>query len=152
ELATGEVRRIEHLPDVFGEGLAHVEGRLFQITWKDGVAYEWDRATFTKRAEHRYDGEGWRICFDGRSLVMSDGSDTLTFRDPESFEAQRRVAVTKLGRPLRMLNELECVDGVVYANVWQTDEIVRIDPSSGRVTATASLAGLLPATDRLEAD
>ncbi|MBC7172462.1 MAG: glutaminyl-peptide cyclotransferase [Polyangiaceae bacterium] len=153
ELTTGRVLRHRDLPaDLFGEGLARVGDRLFQITWQNGVAYEWDIERFERIAEHRYPGEGWGLCFDGESLVMSDGSDTLTFRDPNTFASHRTVRVTKLGRPARHLNELECVEGSVFANVWQTDEILRIDPESGRVTGVLVASGLLPRNEAREAD
>lgn len=153
ELASGRVLRRAELPrEHFGEGLARVENRLVQITWQNHVAHVWDLERFEPVAEHRYTGEGWGLCYDGRSLVMSDGSDRLTFRDPETFAPRRTVRVTKLGRPVRWLNELECVDGAVYANVWQTDEIVRIDPESGRVSGVLGASGLLPPEDRQGVD
>jgi glutamine cyclotransferase len=149
ELDTGSVlRKVDLRADLFGEGLALVGERLVQITWRDGVAYEWSAGTFERLAERAYAGEGWGLCYDGQDLVMSDGSARLTFRDPASFEARRTVLVTKGGEPLPMLNELECVRGAVYANIWQTDEIVRIDPRSGRVTGTVDASGLLTAAER----
>ncbi len=153
ELATGRVLRSESLPrTLFGEGLARVGRRLVQITWQSGVAYVWDLERFDRIAQHRYEGEGWGLCYDGTSLVMSDGSDTLTFRDPDTFAVRRTVRVTKLGRPARNLNELECVEGAVFANVWQTDEILRIDPTSGRVTGILRASGLLTPRERARAD
>lgn len=153
DLATGEVRqRIELSEDFFAEGLALVGDRLFQITWQDGKAFVYDRRTFEKVAEHTYEGEGWGLCWDGTDLVMSDGSDRLFFRDPETFAVRRTVRVTKVGRPLRYLNELECVDGKVWANVWQRDEIVRIDPTSGVVEATVDASGLLTPEERRHTD
>lgn len=143
-LETGAVTRIAQSPgDVFAEGLALVGDRLFQITWQDHVAYVFDRDSFTKRAEHRYEGEGWGLCHDGTHLVMSDGSDVLRFRDPDTFAVARSVHVRRLGRPLRMLNELECVGDDVYANVWQTAEIVRIDAATGAVEATIDARALV---------
>lgn len=153
DLATGEVRQRIDLPgDFFAEGLALVGDRLFQITWQDGKAFVYDRRTFEKVAEHSYEGEGWGLCWDGTDLVMSDGSDRLFFRDPETFAVRRTVRVTKVGRPLRYLNELECVDGKVWANVWQRDEIVRIDPTSGVVEATVDASGLLTPEERRRTD
>ncbi len=153
ELRTGRVLRSVDLPrELFGEGLARVDGRLVQITWQSNVAYVWDLERFERVAQHRYAGEGWGLCYDGTSLVMSDGSDTLTFRDPATFAPRRTVRVTKLGRPTRWLNELECVRGEVYANVWQTDEILRIDPASGRVTGVLRARDLLTPEQREGAD
>lgn len=153
DLATGEVRqRVEVDEALFAEGLALVGDRLFQITWQNHKALVYDRRTFEKVAEHTYEGEGWGLCYDGTHLVMSDGSDRLFFRDPESFEVRRTVRVTKVGRPLRYLNELECIDGKVWANVWQRDEIVRIDPESGVVEATVDASRLLTPEERRRTD
>ncbi|MCS6798865.1 MAG: glutaminyl-peptide cyclotransferase [Myxococcota bacterium] len=134
-LETGMVERRAQLPpELFGEGIALVRDRIVQLTWREGIALVWDAERFERVGEHRYRGEGWGLCFDGRRLVMSDGSDTLVFRDPDSFEITGRVRVRRAGRPLAHLNELECVDDLVYANVWQTDHIARIDPRTGAVT------------------
>ncbi len=153
DLASGEVRQRVAVDDaLFAEGLALVGDRLFQITWQNHLALVYDRVTFEKVAEHTYEGEGWGLCYDGTHLVMSDGSDQLFFRDPETFEVQRAVRVTKVGRPLRYLNELECVEGKVWANVWQRDEIVRIDPESGVVEATVDASRLLTPEERRRTD
>lgn len=141
---SGQVVRLQPLPDRwFGEGLALVDDELVQLTWKAGVALRRDVDTFELLTTHRYEGEGWGLCYDGSRLVMSDGSDELLFRDPESFEPAGSVSVTYLGERLRRLNELECVDGAVWANVWKTDLIVRIDPGNGRVTGVLDLAGIV---------
>ncbi len=148
---TGAVLRSAPLPDEqFGEGLALVGDRLIQLTWQEGVANTWDAATFEGLGAFDYEGEGWGLCFDGQRLVMSDGSDRLTFRDPATFEVTGSVRVEYAGLADMRLNELECVDGMVWANAWLTDTIVRIDPEAGRVTGTLDLAGLLdqpPPTD-----
>jgi len=155
---TGAVQHAQALPpDLFGEGITVVGDTIWQLTWQDGVAIRRDRATLAERDRADYDGEGWGLCHDrasaGTRLVMSDGTDELTFRDPATFAERGRVAVrTAGGDPVPELNELECVDGVVYANVWRTDQIVRIDPDSGRVTATVDLAGLLTDDDRAGTD
>lgn len=141
---SGRVARQVALDDrYFGEGLALVGRRLIQLTWQRGVALVWDLGTFEQVESFAYAGEGWGLCFDGLRLVMSDGSDRLTFRDPASFAETGRIAVTNAGRPVQRLNELECVDGLVYANVWQTEEIVRIDPETGIVTGVIDASGLL---------
>jgi glutamine cyclotransferase len=143
---SGRVLRSVALPDDrFAEGLALVDDRLIQLTWQDGVATAWDAGSFTPLEQFAYDGEGWGLCFDGRRLVMSDGSDRLTFRDAATFEPLGSVEVTLAGRPLAALNELECVDGAVWANVWLTDRIVRIDPEAGEVTGILDLPGILEA-------
>lgn len=141
---TGAVRRSAALPgDLFGEGITVVGDRIWQLTWRDGVALEWDRTDLTVRRRVRLDGEGWGLCYDGARLVRSDGSARLFFHDPVTFAARDGVDVTLDGRPVRGLNELECVDGHVWANVWRTDQLVRIDPTNGRVTAVVDAAGLL---------
>ena len=140
----GRVLRLRALPDEqFGEGLALVDDRLIQLTWQNGVATAWDAETFEPLTTYAYEGEGWGLCHDGARLVMSDGSDHLTFRDPETFAVLGDVPVTLDGEPLSALNELECVDGAVWANVYQTDRIVRIDPASGAVTGALDLDGIL---------
>lgn len=141
---TGEVlRRFDLAPGFFAEGLALVDSRLLQLTWKEGVAFQYDTRTFERTGEFHYEGEGWGLCDDGRRLVMSDGSDHLGFRDRRTFALLGGVDVRLDGRPATQLNELECVDGAIYANVWRTDDILRIDPASGRVTAVIDAAGLL---------
>ncbi|HEV8297296.1 MAG TPA: glutaminyl-peptide cyclotransferase [Acidimicrobiales bacterium] len=149
DAATGAVRRKVALsPQFFGEGLARVGDQLVQLTWKERTAIAYRASDLTEISRFTYDGEGWGLCDDGTRLVMSNGSDTLTFRDRSTFAAQGTVRVTESGRPVSQLNELECVDDSVYANVWQTDTIVRIDAGSGRVTAVIDAAGLLPTRDR----
>jgi glutaminyl-peptide cyclotransferase len=150
---TGVVERSVPLPgQLFGEGVTVVGDRIWQLTWRDGVVLEWDRASLTLRRQVPLDGEGWGLCLDGARLVRSDGSDRLRFHDPDTFAEEGSVAVTLDGRPVTELNELECVDGQVWANVWQTDRIVRIDPADGRVTAVVDAAGLLPPDRRAGAD
>lgn len=151
--ASGEVLEVRYLPDdLFAEGLARVDDTLIQLTWRAGRAYVWPLDGFGRGepalARHAYEGEGWGLCFDGRRLVMSDGSDRLTFRDAADFAVTGSVDVTMDGEPLEALNELECADGAVWANVWYEDHIVRIDPGSGRVTATVDLSELLSVEER----
>lgn len=153
--ATGSVRqRVALPPDAFGEGLAIVDDVIWQLTWREGYAFRRDRATLAERDRVRYDGEGWGLCYDdgGDRLVMSDGTAELSFRDPETFDLLGTVTVREDGRPLEMLNELECVDGAVWANVWLTDRIVRIDPDRGVVEAVVDTTGLLPEPARSDAD
>ena len=142
--ATGAVeQQVAVPPAFFGEGLARTADRLIMLTWMAERALVYDLRNFDAVRTFRYQGEGWGLCHDGDRLIMSNGSDTLTFRDPESFEPVGEVRVTLRGRPRDQLNELECVDGAVYANVWQEDFIVRIDPASGRVTHQIDASGLL---------
>jgi glutaminyl-peptide cyclotransferase len=140
---TGEVEHRVDLPgSLFGEGITVVGDRIWQLTWRNRVAIERDRDTLEEVRRVTYEGEGWGLCRDGDRLVMSDGSDELAFRDPTSFAETGTVAVRRDGQPVTRLNELECVDGQVWANVWLTDEVVRIDPATGQVTATVDLSGL----------
>lgn len=140
---------------LFGEGLTLVGPRLWQLTWQNGVAIERDARTLKELRRVRYTGEGWGLCHDGTAggaggrLVMSDGSSRLTFRDPGTFETTGHVDVTRDGVPVDRLNELECTpDGGVYANVYQTDTLVRIDPATGAVTADIDASGLLGSAER----
>jgi glutamine cyclotransferase len=154
-LEDGAVQAIRYLPDdQFGEGLARVGDELIQLTWRAGRAYRWPLDGFERGepplATYRYDGEGWGLCHDGERLVMSDGSDALTFRDADDFTVVGSVDVTLDGAPLPRLNELACVGDAVWANVWQEDRIVRIDPSDGSVTAWLDLSGLLSPEERAE--
>ena len=127
------VQSVDAPDDVFAEGLTRVGDELFQLTWLDERAFTWDADTFEFRREFRYEGQGWGLCYDGTRLVMTDGSSTMFFRDPVTFELIGRVQVTQQGTPLERLNELECVGDRVWANVWQTDYVVRIDPETGAV-------------------
>jgi glutaminyl-peptide cyclotransferase len=150
---TGEVkRRVNLASEYFGEGLALVGDRLIQLTWQEQKAFVYGLSDFKPAGEFRYDGEGWGLCWDGRRLVMTDGSDRLTFRDPGTFAVLGEVHVTLAGQPIDRLNELECVEGSVYANVWQTDDILRIDPTSGKVTAIIDASGLLAPPERQRAE
>jgi glutaminyl-peptide cyclotransferase len=150
---TGEVlRQMDLAGDIFAEGLAMVDDRLVQITWKNGVAFDWQKDSFDKLGEFNYTGEGWGLCRDGERLIMSDGSDSLFFRDPVSFELVGQLPVTLDGSPVHNLNELECVGDDVYANVWLTDWIYRIDKHSGKVNAVIDAAGLLTPEEQGPAD
>lgn len=152
-LENGEVLAQRPLDSAFfGEGLALVDERLIQLTWRSGVAMVSDLSSLEEVSTLRYPGEGWGLCFDGTALVMSDGSSILEFRDPDTMELLREVTVWRGSRPLARLNELECVGDAVYANIWQREEIVRIDPSSGRVTAVIDASGLLTPMEALRAD
>ena len=146
---TGEVKMQIELDDrFFGEGLALVGDRLIQLTWREGVAFVYDLETFDLVGEFRYDGEGWGLCFDGESLWMSDGSSVLTRRDPDTFAVLGHVTVTLRGRPLARLNELACIAGHVYANVFVTDYIVKVDTTGGQVVAQIDASNLLAPPER----
>ena len=139
-------------PKLFGEGLDRVGERLIQLTWRSGLAFVSDLTTLEEQETLSYHGEGWGLCYDGTALVMSDGSSMLEFRDPESLALLGEMSVLKDGRPIRQLNELECVGSEIYANIWQRDEILRIDRQSGRVTATIDASGLLSRAEARRAD
>jgi glutaminyl-peptide cyclotransferase len=150
---TGAVRRSVPLPGrLFGEGITVVGPRIWQLTYQDGVALEWDRATLTVLRQVPITGEGWGLCHDGTRLVQSDGTDRLRFRDPTTFAEVGGVSVTLDGQPVTQLNELECVDGMVWANVWKTDRIVEIDPADGHVVAVVDASGLLDPAQRAGTD
>lgn len=146
-------RYVELPAPLFGEGITLSGAKLWQLTWRNGIAIERDPTTLAERRRVGYRGEGWGLCHQrvaGRErLVMSDGTDRLTFRDPDTFTATGGIDVRQDGAPAARLNELECTsDGLVYANVYATDTILRIDPHTGTVTAHIDAAGLLTASER----
>ena len=143
-LETGEVLQRQSLArEHFGEGITLVGTTLYQLTWQSGVAFLYDRATFRQLRTVKYAGEGWGLTHDGTSLIMSDGSEELRFLDPATFRERSRIKVTGVGQPVKNLNELEYVKGEVFANVWMTDYIARIDPASGHVRGYIDLRGLM---------
>lgn len=143
DIDTGEVLRfVDYGTGFFGEGLALVGDRLIYLSWLQGVARVIDRDSFAALGEFSYTGQGWGLCHDGQQLVMSNGSGSLTFRDPETFAVVGDVGVTRAGAAVTRLNELECVDGYVWANVWLTDDILKIDPVTGAVVAVVDASAL----------
>ena len=153
QLETGEVLQKRDLAEqYFGEGIVVQADELVQLTYKTEIGFVYDRATFAPKRTFRYQGEGWGLTTDGTHLVMSDGTDRLRLLDPGSLKEVRRVPVTAAGTPVSNLNELEWVKGEIFANIWMTDYVARIDPGSGRVTGWLDLRGLLPARDRAKAD
>lgn len=146
DLTSGKVEKSIDLPrNVFGEGLALVDDRLIQITWKDHVAFLWDKDDFAAKGTFKYDGEGWGLCYDGKRLIMSNGGNRLTFRDPKTFKETGSVLVRALGNKFDgKLNELECAEGFVYANIWTSDydRIAKIDPKTGDVVSFIDASGL----------
>ncbi|MDE0063124.1 MAG: glutaminyl-peptide cyclotransferase [Gammaproteobacteria bacterium] len=144
-LESGRVLRRQSLPENrFGEGLAIATNRLYQLTWKAGTAFVRDPDTLDTVAEFRYSGEGWGLAAMGDELVMSDGSAELRFLDAGNFTERRRIEVRDGESPVVGLNELEEIEGDLYANVWPTDRIAIINPADGRVRAWLDLSGILP--------
>jgi glutamine cyclotransferase len=150
EIATGKtLQRIDVPKQYFAEGLALVGDELLQLTWQHRLGFVYDRKTFTQKRTFTYHTEGWGLAFDGSSrLVMSDGTDTLTYLDPRTLTPTRRLRVRDAGRAIANLNELEWIDGEIWANVWQTDRIARISPNTGEVNAWIDLAPLWPESER----
>ncbi len=146
DLTTGRVLKLYDLPALFfGEGVTVFGDRIIQLTWKSKVGLVYDRETFKMLKFFTYSGEGWGLTHDGESLIMSDGTETLRFLHPETFEEKRRITVVDgEAGPVVSLNELEYVKGSIYANVWETDRIAIIDPETGRVTGWLDLTGILP--------
>lgn len=143
DLESGEVLQSERLSQrYFGEGIEVVADRIYQLTWRSHMVFVYDKNSFEQVGSHYNASEGWGLAFDGERLILSDGSDRLTFLDPETFTPQGSVQVTLNGNPVSQLNELEYIDGEVWANVWQTDFIVRIDPATGSVNSLLDLTGL----------
>jgi len=148
-IATGEVLQIHALEaQFFAEGLAHFANRLIQLTWKSQQAFAYDIDSFEPLTRFTYATAGWGLTCDGEQLIMSDGTATLYFRNPFTFEEISRVEVSAQGRPIRNLNELEWVEGEIFANIWETDTIARIDPTSGQVKGWIDASGLLSTADR----
>lgn len=144
-LETGEVLQQVDLPsNYFGEGLTLWEDTLLQLTWLEETGYIYDLEDFSELGRFSYATEGWGLTHDGERLIMSDGSATLYFLDPEDFQVIGSVRVTYQGQAIERLNELEYIHGEVYANIWLTDNIVRIDPATGEVTGWIDLRGILP--------
>lgn len=148
ELKSGRVVREATVPaQYFGEGLVAFGRRLYSLTWKDGVGFVYDLASFRVERRFSYPGEGWALTQDGTHLIMSDGTAQLRFLDPKSLAETGRLTVTYRGEAVRNLNELEWVKGEIYANLWQTNLIARIDPRSGAVVGVIDLSGLLSPGD-----
>lgn len=148
-LETGEVLQKTNLPpELFGEGITFWENRLIGVTWTTQLGFELNLQSFAFEKRFSYTGEGWGLARSERELIMSDGTPELRFLNPLTLKETRRIRVTAAGKPVPQLNELEWVKGEIYANVWQTDLIARIDPKNGQVVGWIKLDGLLPAAER----
>jgi len=149
DLASGRPEKQRALnPRYFGEGIAILGGSLYQLTWQNGVAVVYDLESFEVQRTMPYDGEGWGLTHDGRELIMSDGSATIRFRDPTTFAVTREIEVRDHGAPVTKLNELEYIDGEIWANIWYDDRIARISPADGAVKGYIDLASLYPQNAR----
>ena len=153
DLATGKALAETKLPvDQFGEGIVRWKNQIIGVTWQGGVGHRWRLKDLKPIGDFRYEGEGWGVTMVGDSLVLSDGTPELRFFDPATMAEQKKVTVRLSGRPLPMLNELETIDGEIWANVWMTDAIVRIDPDSGAVKYIVDLDGLRDMADGNDRD
>ena len=149
ELNSGRVIRQQDLEAPhFGEGIVLLGEQLFQLTYTSGKAFVYDWKRFTRTGEFTYDGEGWGLTTDGAAIIMSNGTSSLVWRDPATFAVQKTITVTDHGTPVSQLNELEWVKGEIWANLWQSEQIARIDPATGNVTGWIDLKGILPSIDR----
>lgn len=150
---TGAVlQRHDLAPDLFGEGITVLGDQIVQLTWTSAKGFVYDRESFQPERQFSYETEGWGLTHDGNRLVMSDGTARLYFLDPLGLDVVGEVSVTWQGAPVERLNELEYIDGHVFANVWLTDRIAIIDPGTGRVVSWLDLEGLLPPDERDDAD
>lgn len=148
ELPGGEVVKALDLSErLFGEGVTVMGDRIYQLTYKSNVGFVYDKKSFQKVGEFSYDAQGWGLTHDGKELIMSNGSAALVFLDPKTFQPTHRLIVSDEQGPIGFLNELEYVDGQIYANIWQSDLIARIDAKTGKVTAWLDLTGLNPDPD-----
>lgn len=141
--ATGKVLRKRPIaPTLFAEGITILNNELWVLTWKENIAHVLDPETFRFLRSHSYQGEGWGLTNDGKHLIMSDGTSTIKFIDPKDFSIVRTIDVTRAGNPVEQLNELEMVNGEIFANIYTSGEIVRISPETGRVTGSLDLSSL----------
>lgn len=141
DLATGKVlQKFDLADDYFGEGITILNGKVYQVTWHEKTAFVYDLNDFKLLKEFRYPGEGWGLTNDGTNLIMSDGTHVIRFLNPENFELVRTISVFNDKRkPVMQLNELEYINGEIWANVWQEDVILRIDPNSGQLLGRIDL-------------
>ncbi len=145
ELETGKVlQNVGVNPPYFAEGITLLKGKIYQLTWQQQLGFIYDALTFEKTGEFRYAGEGWGLTNDGQSLILSDGSDRIRFLDPENFQVAKTITVRDGKTPVREINELEFIQGEIYANIWHADRIARIDPQTGVVVGWIDLTGLMP--------
>jgi len=151
KLETGKVeQQINLAPEFFGEGITVVDQQIIQLTWRSQIGFVYEQSSFRRLRSFNYPGEGWGLTNDGSQIYMSDGSAQIRCWDAGSLLEKRRFTVRDAGRPISLLNELEYVQGEIYANVWQSDRVVRFSPVDGKVLGWVDLSGLLSAADRTE--
>jgi glutaminyl-peptide cyclotransferase len=151
--ASGKVlKRLNMDAAYFAEGMVVVKGKAYQLTWQSGIGFIYDAKTFQQLRTFSYFGEGWGITYDGEQMIMSDGTSNLRFLDADSLLIRKMLPVSSNGAPVKNLNELEWVNGEIWANVWQTDSIARINPQTGKVTGWIDLTGLQTPAERASAD
>lgn len=149
ELQTGRVLRQFDVPrQYFAEGLTIFQGKLFQLTWQSHKGFIYDPHNFGPLGEFHIEGEGWGLTHDDRSLIMSDGTNQIRFLDPVNYTTVKSIKVFDGDQPLMQLNELEYIKGEIYANIWKTDWIVRLDPETGKILGWIDLKNLLPESER----
>jgi glutamine cyclotransferase len=137
------VQKVDVPRPYFAEGITLLKGKIYQLTWQHQLGFVYDALSFEKAGQFNYQGEGWGLANDGESLILSDGSNRIRFLDPDNFQVKKTIAVLDGGAPVNELNELEYIQGEIYANIWHADRIARIDPQSGRVVGWIDLRGLL---------
>ncbi|HLQ77857.1 MAG TPA: glutaminyl-peptide cyclotransferase, partial [Terriglobia bacterium] len=153
QLETGKVLQQQAVPsEYFGEGIVNWGSDLVQLTWQSHVGFVYDRATFSMKRKFSYPGEGWALTKDSGRIIMDDGTATIRFLDPQSLQQTGRLNVSDQGRPVTQLNELEYINGEIWANVWQTDRIARISPFTGSVSSWMDMRGLLTPAEKTSAD
>jgi glutamine cyclotransferase len=146
ELKTGKVKKKYNVPqEYFAEGMAILQGKIFQLTWQSHKCFVYDLKSFDVLSEFHHEGEGWGMTSDGKLLIISDGTNQLRFMDPNTFLPVRTINVLNHNQPLTNLNELEYIKGEIYANIWHSERIVRIDPASGKILGWIDLSGIRPA-------
>jgi glutaminyl-peptide cyclotransferase len=149
-LTTGEVlKKYDLAGQYFSEGIVDWNDRLISVTWRSGMGFVFRLDDFSTLETFRFAGEGWGLTRDNSHIIMSDGTEKLRFLDPETFAEEKTLSVSLRNRDLLYLNELEWIEGAIFANVWQSNWIVRINPDSGDVTGLVDLSGLLPESDRI---
>ena len=149
DLMTGTVsKKVSLASKYFGEGLTEFKGKLYQLTWQENICFVYDANTLSRISSFSYTGEGWGLTHNDTSIIMSNGTSKIRFINPDTFKTEKEITVTQNGFPLTQINELEYIEGEIWSNVWQTDLVLRIDPTDGHVKGVINFAGLLADTDR----